>query len=286
MAGHQLRQHKEFMMLSRTCSYVWLTLLFSVAPFLVASAASPYTETFSTDIGGWEYRSGAVVLSHQGTGGNPDGCLQAAFTPTFPNPPGFGGSFEARGAGASVAFTGNYLDADVLLVGFDAWSDIVNDLGQGLVLKFHNDLTTNSITRDIPAPFPASNRWYSYRFAISKNQLNGWYDDTALYDTVFSNITRMEFILRLDNGSNGENYRFDNIFVDALPVLGAGPGQEGESTLVWNNLRSNEVYRLEHTTDLAEGIWSTVGVVTAQTATITTDVVLTNQAQYFRMVME
>lgn len=241
-------------------------------------AASRYTEAFDGGLNGWLKFSGQINVSYSATGGNPGGCLMITGLAGPPQP----NSLGANGSGASSNIIGNYSNEDILLLGFDVWSASINTNNNALTIGLEG---TNNLVmrRDLSSPFPASNTWYSYRLSLNKSDLSGWYLNEESVDQIRENVTRFEMKINFDIISS---VKYDNIFIDALPACGNAGLSNNLPRLAWNNLRTNEVYRLEHTTDLAEGIWSTVGVVTAQTATITTDVVLTNQAQYFRMVME
>jgi hypothetical protein len=55
--------------------------------------------------------------------------------------------------------------------------------------------------------------------------------------------------------------------------------------IVWNNLRTNEVYRVEASPDLVVPQWDVITTITAQTSTVATDYPTTNDYRFFRMVM-
>jgi hypothetical protein len=269
----------------RSIKKILAYVIFVVGCSSASWAASSYLETFDGDLGGWISGGGVLSLTHQPVGGNPGGVLQARISPTFPNPPPLSVFFSAGGDDRTAALTGDYLAARVLLFGFDAWSSVANNSPQGLTLRLWGD-SGLTMVRDVPSPFPASNTWYTYRFALQPGQLGGWYDDVDQAGELLANVTNVVFNLKIANGSNGETYRFDNIFLDALPSLDAEVSGTGIFQLSWENLRTNEVYRLEECTSLLDPVWTTIGTVTAETSTVITEFALTNQWHYFRMVME
>lgn len=92
----------------------------SIAALQHAEAAGLYTETFPTNVAGWQDRDAfEMTVTNDPSLGNPGGCLQGTFADTGGFPAFDIDAFVATGNLESASFTGNYDTADAMLIGFD-----------------------------------------------------------------------------------------------------------------------------------------------------------------------
>lgn len=240
-------------------------------------AASRYTEAFDGGLNGWQKFSGQINVSYSATGGNPGGCLMITGLAGPPQP----NSLGANGSGASSNIIGNYSNEDILLLGFDVWSASINTNNNALTIGLEG---TNNLVmrRDLSSPFPASNTWYSYRLSLNKSDLSGWYLNEESVDQIRENVTRFEMKINFDIISS---VKYDNIFIDALPACGNAGLSNNLPRLAWNNLRTNEIYRVEASPDLAVPSWTVIQTITAQNSTVITDYPATNDYRFFRIII-
>jgi hypothetical protein len=273
-------------MSTRIPTYVYLSLLAVLMCSPAAShAASRYTETFTSTDDGWLARDPTIMsVTNVATGGNPDSALQGFF-PAEPPPPALPPSptaaFLANGSGLSTNFMGDYHPQDLLLFGFDF--NPVNELPSGFDFTIRGSSST-FLSRSFSDSLVATNTWHSFRFSFRALDAD-WFGSTNQVDTLRANATSMVFIVSR-MGPLSQTYLLDNIFLDALPAGGGGATSASNTPqIVWNNLRTNEVYRVEASPDLVVPQWTVITTITAQTSTAYTDYPTTNDYRFFRMVM-
>jgi hypothetical protein len=267
-------------------TYVYLSLLAAIMCSPAAShAASRYTETFTSTDDGWLARDPTIMsVTNVATGGNPDGALQGFFPAEPPPPtppPGSAAAFLANGGGLSSNFMGDYHPQDILLFGFDF--NPVNQLPTSFDFFIRGGSST-FLNRSFFDLLAATNTWHSFRFSF--RALDGaWFGSTNQVGTLIANVTSIVFEVSR-NGPLSQTYLLDNIFLDALPAGGGGATSASNAPqIVWNNLRTNEVYRVEASPDLVVPQWTVITTITAQTSTVATDYPATNDYRFFRMVM-
>lgn len=246
-------------------------------------AATRYTESFTDSDGGWRSQNASVMtVSWTNDIGNPDGVLRGFFGQLPPGPPGdVVSAFVADGAGSSSNLMGNYRASDVWLVGFDF--NPVNIKPKSFDLYIYGG-SSKGVYRNFFNQLDSANRWYSFRVAVTTPTAGSWRGNTNQFEEIMVNVTSLVFAISR-NTTTTETYLLDNIFIDALPAGGEATAASNTSQIVWNNLRTNEVYRVEASPDLVVPQWTVIATITAQTSTVTTDYPATNDYRFFRMVM-
>lgn len=251
-----------------------------------SDAASLFTETFSVTnyISGWQDRESAYMpVTNSATSGNPGGCLAGSFSAIgFPSPQT--DAFVATGLLETAHFMGDYTQGDAVLLGFDFRANQVVPYTNNLLVRIKSD--TNSIERYINNTIHQTGIWYSLRFSLLSPELGNWKGKTNLFSSIMTNVTLLEFEITR-NGLGAQTYLLDNIFIDRLPRGGGMQSAGGSNLVVFSYLRTNENYRVEVCTNLADSIWL---VLTNFTATnflqaIPDPDASTNAQRFYRMVM-
>jgi len=252
-----------------------------VAVAASATGASFYTETFMEPSEGWQDRdTGKMSVTWQASGGNPGGCIRGGFTKqAYPLPQNDG--LMTTGRLTSAAFTGDYRNAGVCLLGFDFMAaDAIPAVAEVRLYSeghymshfFHTAVTATGV-------------WHSFRVSLDSSQAERWLASPTVFSDIIDNVSRVEFVVNRASES-AQSFYFDNIFVDALPMSGGiAPVVNGGSQIAWHHVRSGDVYRVEASSQLATPTWHVVMVVTAQTSSIVMDYDDSEELQFLRIVM-
>ena len=213
-------------------------------------AAAPYIETFSTGMNGWTNLSGSVWRTNSGSA-----RVSISSSPAPAN-----STLTATGAQLTAAFTGDYAAAETRFIGFKFRADTVLPdtinfrLISGLNGYFRNDLAL-LVTE--------TNVWYQFVFSLASKSASAWGgDDESLFETVLSNITRVDLYVQRPAFEVGV-FRVDDIVLDRLPAATAlASGSSSNMTLTGDFLQTNVTYLIEATPDLT-GVWTVVQSVLA-----------------------
>lgn len=253
-----------------------LVLLLGVGIICCTEAATPYTESFASSLSGWT-NSGLITWTPN------SGMLRAIF-PVAPGPPAGTASLNSSPAASGGAFTGDYVAADILLMGFSFKAD--NVLPDLLIIEWYGG--TNSVYRELKGNILATGSWYRFAFSLSSAAEGGWFTsvDADTFAVMQTNVTSLSIKLEGSSDSLAPRYWLDDVFIDRGHQAGQiRPTTNGYGEVTWNYVRSNYTYRLEYADALAAG-WSTAAVVTATSTNLVSSVSLTNAAnRAFRLVL-
>jgi len=267
-----------------TCALLVIFCAFSCP----SHAAQVYTESFAAGSNGWHWIK-------------PVGNWEAVFTNgvarigmrpvSQPNPTQFVVLSSTNNPVVSGgAFTGDYETASIQLIGFSFFAfNLVSDSLNTVDLQWGN--SSNAYVK-LFTPIQTG-VWHRFRADISSYDRGGW---TTLYgsETNFASTRRnVEFVQikffgadTILTGSRTNVYLIDDIYIDYLHGSSSSMTSASNTPqIVWNNLRTNEVYRVEASPDLVVPQWDVITTITAQTSTVATDYPTTNDYRFFRMVM-
>ena len=248
----------------------------------LAGAGELPTETFSHANAGWQDRDpGKMIVSQLTSGGNPGGCLRLVFpaqSVAFPDTD----AAVATGQMASAQFTGDYLGAEAMMLGFDFKADHV--LPSSLWIKLYS--SSNVIYRDVTSHLNVLNAWQPIRVSILSSDLGGWLGDVDAFFDVVRDVVRVEFQLTRQSEIT-QMYYLDNIFLDRLPeATPVAPDEDGAWGLTWRNLRVGDAYRVEAAGDLASPVWRSLGSFTAADQALELRFQSTNDVMFYRMSLD
>lgn len=261
-----------------------ILILASLSPgFPPARGASLYTETFDSSTGGWQQGKTNFfsAFTNSLADGNPGGCLKATF-PVIAIPQPASDSFAATGRLNSANFVGDYRDVEALLLGFDFYAENIVPTSNGLQLIVRSG--SNFVLRKVGNLISSAGAWHSIRVTLLGAQEGKWENDTALFSSIVTNVTRVEVeVTRNDLGQ--QTYRLDNVFLARLPTAAALGPSTNQLAITWLHLRAGDSYRMEGIADLASTNWVVVSNFTATSATHIVPVEATNLFQAYRMVI-
>lgn len=248
-------------------------------------AASFYTETFEGSLGGWQDRdAGKMTVSYTNNLGNPTGCILGRFSLQQIALPQTD-AFIATGAVNTVNFVGDYHAAGVELIGFDFIAlNVIPASARIEITGRIGETQTDYVARFFTSALVGTNIWHSFRYRLTSPSDGGWTFGTNNFYQIMTNVVSLQVQISR-SGESAQTYLLDNIFIDALPAGGGATAASNTPQIVWNNLRTNEVYRVEASPDLVVPEWTVIATITAQTSTVTTDYPATNDYRFFRMVM-
>lgn len=249
-------------------------------------AASFYTETFDDSLGGWQDRDVdlRMTVSYTNNLGNPGGSMLGRFGSQI-NPRAETDAFIATGSVNTVNFIGDYLAAGIELVGFDFNAVNVIPVSARVELTGRiGEIETDYVARFFHNSLIRTNVWHSFRYRLTSPSDGNWSFGTTNFFKIMTNVVSLQVQISR-SGESAQTYLLDNIFIDALPAGGGATAASNTPQIVWNNLRTNEVYRVEASPDLVVPEWTVIATITAQTSTVTTDYPATNDYRFFRMVM-
>lgn len=252
-----------------------------VAVVASATAASFYTETFTEPSEGWQDRdTGKMSVTWLSSGGYPGGCIRGSFSSqAYPLPQNDG--LVATGRLTSAAFTGDYYNAGIFLLGFDFMA--ADHMPAVAEVRLYSGSSYASCYFHAAVTEPGV--WNSFRFPLHSPEAGGWIVQPTVFNGVMYNVSRVEFVINRANESE-QSFYFDNIFVDALPAPGGIVSTvEGGSRIAWHHLRPGARYRIEATPQLATPAWEAIMVVTAQTSSIFMEYEPSGSHQFFRIVL-
>jgi len=243
----------------------------------VASAASLYTETFDGSTAGWQDRDpGEMSVTNVTSGGNPGGCLRGRFpavmVPTSPSD-----AFVTTGHLAAANFIGNYDEADAYLLGFDFMAG--NKVPSSFRLSIFSG--TNVIERFLTSAISSTGIWHLFRISLTSAELGRWGEDTHLFSSIITNVTRIEFQV-VRNDVTQQSYFLDNIFLDQLPGAQDVVDQSGV-TITWNHLRPGTTYQVEGSTNVNLSTWTPLESFVATNAVYQAMYPVTNHMTAFRI---
>lgn len=265
--------------IKRVSLWCWLSLL--TGPVL---AASLYTETFSDgNTAGWRAQNSFMIVTNITDGGNPGGALRGSFDAYFgiPPPPPLT-SIMATGDFNTANFMGDYKEIDAWVMGLDF--NAVDILPGDFIVLIYSG-SSNVISRELKSYVTQTNTWYSFRLPLLASNLGGWGGDVALFDSIMTNVARIEIRLSrtdLVEFSPAQAYLVDNIFLDRVPeaVLMTDTNQ------LWLHMRNGAEYRYQAANELPAGSWTDLATFTASNAVYSVTVPATNDWRFYRMLMK
>ncbi len=239
------------------------------------------TEPFNANLNGWSNNAPGATHNWAWNAGTARGIFGADPVPTSTL------ILRATTNASGGAFVGNYLAADVTLLGFDFRAENLNPS----FIKVELYRGTNQIEAWF-TDFAPTGVWNRFAVSLAGRSVGGWLtenDSDAEFDHVLAAVSEVR--LYLQRGGvvpfNVTN-RIDNVFISRLHQSGGIDAAGDDAALVWGELRTGRVYRIEATTNLLGGGWSTVTTFTATNPVLTLAVsALTNHPiRLFRLVLE
>jgi hypothetical protein len=259
-------------------------------------AATPYTETFSEETGGWQEanpaRPDGMVVTREADGGNPGGVLRMRWNPINVGVSGVPPVVSpdvlvATGEHNTAHFIGDLDASEAWLIGFDV--NAVHTLPDYMYLALHSgDRTVTRVIMTAGNTSFTTNTWYSMRYTLLDPPAGFWGDDAEHFDEIISDVTSVSLVIQR-RGEGLEDYLIDNVFIDRLPSATSASlttTDGGIPQLAWGQLRAGERYRVEAATDLMAGDWITVADFVAGEDVFVMDYDPDAGLMYFRVVME
>lgn len=242
-----------------------LVLLVGWAGFAPARAASPFTETFTTNLAGWTNGGTRLWSSSNNTAVVTlpvlIGPIETAILKTTP-------------LASGGAFTGDYVAVGISLMGFAFKAETY--LPDRLQVQWKGD--TNSVFLDAKSAILATGVWYYLAFSLASASEGGWVSGVGenTFVSMQTNVNSISVQVEGQSLATTARYRLDDFFIDRGHLAGRlQPTTNGYGEVTWNYVRSNYTYRLEYA-DTLTGSWTTGAVVTATSTTLVSSVSLTN----------
>lgn len=239
--------------------------------FPCAFAASTHTATFSSGAEGWT-NSGSLQIAAASQ------ALRGHFSAQgFPIPET--GSLVATNTSSGGAFTGDYPDAGISLIGFSFMAEDV--LPSTALLRWHGP--TSSFFRSFAADVTTTGVWYQFAFSLRSKNAGSWVGgSSSQFDDSLLDVGWLEIQLTR-SGMAVQRYYVDDVFVDGLPT-GWVLSTTGGMQVLWSSLRTNVAYTVE-SADEPTTSWDEAGNFVAINEThIWSDVEATNNhRQVYRL---
>lgn len=241
---------------------------------LLASGATPYSEPFNASLSGWT-NNGAVTWTASG----------AAASATFPVFAGPVSAVLMAGAGASGgALVGDYAEAGILLMGFSFRAEHIKP--SSLLLQWR--CGTNAVFRELKDLILVTGAWHRLAFSLASPAAGGWVTglDDATFADMQTNVTSISLLVEGQSLSSTVRYWLDDFFIaGAQSASRLQATTNGYGDLTWVDVQSNYTYRLEFAPDPG-GTWSNMGVATATSSSLVSNVALSNALQgVYRLVL-
>ena len=229
--------------------------------------ASPFTETFTTNLAGWTNGGTRLWSSSNNTA--------IVTLPVAAGPPETA-ILKTTPLASGGAFTGDYVSAGITLLGFAFKAETY--LPGLLSVQWKGD--TNSVFLDAKSAILATGVWYYLAFSLGSAAEGGWVSGVGedTFVSMQTNVNSISVQVEGQSLTTTARYRLDDFFIDRGHLAGRlQPTTNGYGEVTWNYIRSNYTYRLEYA-DALGGSWTTASVVTATSTTLVSTVSLTNVA--------
>ncbi len=207
------------------------------------AGANGWTGTTSGFNSEWTMEPGQARLTFYDSGG-------------FPNPDV--GSFSNTVTASGGAFTGDYAQASIALLGFRLRAEDVPLTNFSLRWGGSTSVFQRFFT------IGQTGVWKTFAASLASPELGGWsvlQGSTADFHQACADVRFVA--LRLQSGSGFEHsFLLDEFFLARLPAATAIQSAGASNLITWSYLRSNETYRME-SADTATGPWSPGSTITA-----------------------
>ncbi len=179
------------------------------------------------------------------------------------------------GPGASGgAFMGDYASANIAFIGFSVRVD-KSSPPSSVLLKWQGGGFT--FERDVYTLTTQTAVWYRFAFSLASKSAGGWSGGTEeQFQQALTNVTAIWFVVKPPL-FDAMDVLVDDIFIASQPEATRFQATtNGYADITWSYVRSNFTYNLEHSTNLLLSGWSTTAVVTANSTSLVSSVLLTN----------
>ena len=159
---------------------------------------------------------------------------------------------------SSGAFTGNYVEAGIGVIGFRFRS------GSQAPSSLYLELTGGTSVYQKVLDAPPVGEWKHYMVSLQSLEAGGWTVKSGSRDFVASlaDIRSLAISIRR-SGASATDYAIDDLFVDGLPQAAGGVAQGGGNlSLAWDALQLGAPYTMQESESL-NGPWKDAQTVTA-----------------------
>lgn len=220
-------------------------------------AATPQTEPFTADLGGWT----------NGVAANPWRGTNQYLRLTFPGglPQVLTATLEAGTNASAGAFSGDYSAAGVEAIGLSFFSENVKPSE----LKIELASGTNTVQQELGGRLSGTGAWNHFICPLIGPDASRWIGLLGVpLAQVVTNVTRVTVRVVNVASMSAQNYRLDDIFLARLPAANSLAFTGTNTALVgWTNLRTNFVYRME-IADALTNNWTALANFTATNDTL------------------
>lgn len=178
------------------------------------------------------------------------------------------------GAGASGgAFVGDYASENMESMGFSVRVD-KSPAPSSIALKWQGGGFT--FERDVWALVTQTGVWYRFAFSLASKSAGGWSGGTEeQFQQALTNVTAIWIVAKPP--FDPIDILVDDIFITSQPQATRFQATtNGYADITWSYVRSNYTYNLEYSTNLLLSGWSTTAVVTANSTSLVSSILLTN----------
>ena len=158
---------------------------------------------------------------------------------------------------SSGAFTGNYVEAGIGVIGFRFRS------GSQAPSSVYLELTGGTSVYQKVLDAPPVGEWKHYMVSLQSLEAGGWTVKRGSRDFVASlaDIRSVAISIRR-SGASATDYAIDDLFVDGLPQAAGGLTVGGNLSLAWDALQVGAPYTMQESASL-NGPWKDAQTVTA-----------------------
>lgn len=240
-------------------------------------AAQIHTETFASGLAGWIHQD---LGSIQATNGSVHVTFAAQGGPPQPQT----ASLTADTSASGGAFTGDYGDAGVDLIGFDFCADNVLPS----LLKLEWSAGTNTYFRDLKSHIGVTGAWHTLSVSLAGRAAGAWQgpEEEAVFAQSLQSVSQV--VVRVSRaGVASQRYRIDNVRLGRRPESATIGLSENAIFLDWSNLQSNLAYQVQAANTLT-GEWTHIGVYIAgeDVDFVVEPVPSTNAVRFYRLRQE
>ena len=210
-----------------------------------AAAATAHVEAFTGSLNGWT-NSGSPAWRAT------NDCAQVTFAAS---PAPQTSTLLATGAWASAAFTGNYAEAGLRLLGFRFRATQV--LPSVLTVRWTSG--TTGYFRNLQTELTATGTWHQFYFSLQDKTAGNWDGDPAeLFTQVLSGVDALSITVTKPATFAASDFQVDDVRLDHLHQASSLlPVSTTSAWMRWEFLQTNVAYELESAPDPAAG-WSSV----------------------------
>ncbi len=240
-------------------------------------AAQNHTETFTSGLAGWIHQGqGSIQVTNE--------SVHVIFAAQGGPPQPQTASLTADTSASGGAFTGDYGDADVDLIGFDFYAE--NALPS--LLKLEWSAGTNTYFRDLKTHIGVTGAWHTLTVSLAGRAAGAWQGPEE--ETVFAQSLQIvsQVVVRVSRaGVASQRYRIDNVRLGRRPEPASMDLSESTIIVNWSNLQSNLAYQVQAANTLT-GEWTHIGTHMAgeDVDFVVEPVSSTNTVRFYRLLQE